>query len=84
MNNVNGEDGGTRDYDDDETDAAAEGNSGRAGGRQGGRERGRARVRPDPGGFTSPGGLWGLGSWEPGHAPGRGDIGGRAMAEVVA
>ena len=79
-----GEDGETRDHDDDETDAAAEGNSGRAGGQRGGREQGRARVRPDPGGLTSPGGIRRLGSWEPGHTPGRGDFGGRAMADGVA
>ena len=80
-----GEDKTTQD-DDKNTDAAAEGSSGCANnnGRRGGRERGRARVRPDPGGPTSPGGLWGLGSWEPGHAPGQWYSGGRAVAGVVA
>ena len=51
-------------------DSEGEGRRRRDGGTIGGgaSERRRVRVRPDPGGLTSLGGLWGLGSREPGHA----------------
>ena len=55
------------------------GNSGGGGGK-----RRRARVRLDPGGLTSLGGLRGLGSREPRHASGRRCRGGRDVAGVVA
>ena len=63
-----------------------EGRSGRDGGISGGGggERRRARVRPYPGGLTSPGSLRGLGSRESGHASGRRRRRGRAVAGVVA
>ena len=72
------------DDDDDEPDGTEEGREGSADRRRRGGAGGCARVLPDPGGLTSPGGLRGLGSPEPGHTPRRRNRGGRALARVVA